>query len=80
MHGAVISLCCGIDGAGSAGDGGVGSEAGEGDVGVEEISARGGDTGRAGGAGWAVEGEAGIVSSGAGEDPVDGIAAGGSDG
>jgi hypothetical protein len=78
MHGAAILLCCGIDGAGSAGDGGVGVEAGEGDVGVEEISAGGGDTGRAGGAGRAVEGEAGIVSSGAGGDPVDGIAAGGS--
>jgi hypothetical protein len=80
MHGAAVSLCCGTDGAGSDGDGGVGVEASEGDVGVEEISAGGGVTGSTGGAGRSVEGEAGIVSSGLGGDPVDGIAASGSDG
>jgi hypothetical protein len=55
MQGAAVSLCCETDGAGFIGDGGVGSEAGEGAVGVEEISTRGGDTGGAGGAGRSVE-------------------------
>ncbi len=58
MHGAAVSLYCGTDSADSVGDGG---EAGEVDVGVEEISARGGDTGGAGSAGGSVKGEAGNV-------------------
>ncbi len=79
MQGAAVSLCCETDGAEFVGDGGVGSEAGEGAVGVEEISTGGGDTGGTGGADRSMEGEFGIVSSGTGGDPVVGVAAGGTD-
>jgi hypothetical protein len=79
MQGAVVSLCCETDGAEFVGDGGVGGEAGESAVGVEEILTGGGDTGGAGGAGRSVEGEAGIVSRGTGSDLVK-VAAGGIDG